>query len=277
VHKTKSVGQVLREAGHINKSLSTLEQVIVALSERQRDHIPYRSSKLTHLLRDSIGGNCKTCMIANVWGDDSQLDETLSTCRFAQRMARIQNEVSVNVVKDDAKLVVHLEREVRELREELAMHDQMVQGDSKCYAPYSADQQRLLKEQLSSFFAAPASERDLRPLELPSVRHMREVLYAARALYQELEGRCSAADARVSGSLGTAWLASDSAPALHTHSSAASAEADERPNGGPSTSYGAAPSDVRPATDNASADSASTSTTESAGVRGWRLGVGDKC
>jgi hypothetical protein len=72
-------------------------QVIVALSSRSRDHIPYRSSKLTHILKDSIGGNCKTMMIANVWGEEAQLDETLSTCKFAQRMMRVANDPNVNL------------------------------------------------------------------------------------------------------------------------------------------------------------------------------------
>lgn len=86
--KTRSEGLVLREALYINKSLSILEQVILALSEKGRDHVPYRSSKLTHVLKDSLGGNCHTALVANVWEDPAQLEETLSTCRFAQRMMR---------------------------------------------------------------------------------------------------------------------------------------------------------------------------------------------
>lgn len=65
--KTGSEGRTLVEAQFINKSLSFLEQVVVALSDQQRDHIPYRQNKLTYLLKDSIGGNSKTCMVANVW------------------------------------------------------------------------------------------------------------------------------------------------------------------------------------------------------------------
>lgn len=65
--KTGSEGRTLIQAQFINKSLSFLEQVVVALSDQQRDHIPYRQNKLTYLLKDSIGGNSKTCMIANIW------------------------------------------------------------------------------------------------------------------------------------------------------------------------------------------------------------------
>lgn len=82
VRKTRSEGLVLKEAGHINKSLHILEQVVLAASERGRDHVPYRSCKLTHVLRDSIGGNCRTVLVANVWGEAAQLEETLSTCRW---------------------------------------------------------------------------------------------------------------------------------------------------------------------------------------------------
>ncbi|KIY97121.1 Kinesin-like protein KIF9 [Monoraphidium neglectum] len=81
VSKTRSEGLVLKEAGHINKSLHILEQVVLAASERGRDHVPYRSCKLTHVLKDSIVGNCCAVLVANVWGDASQLEETLSTCR----------------------------------------------------------------------------------------------------------------------------------------------------------------------------------------------------
>lgn len=66
------------EAKYINKSLSFLEQVTLALTERNRDHIPYRQSKLTHILKDSIGGNCATVMIANIWAEPEQIEETVS-------------------------------------------------------------------------------------------------------------------------------------------------------------------------------------------------------
>lgn len=69
MHKTKTAGQTLVEARHINVSLFFLEMVIVALRERGtkgRQHIPYRNSMMTSVLRDSLGGNCKTVMIATV-------------------------------------------------------------------------------------------------------------------------------------------------------------------------------------------------------------------
>lgn len=88
VHKTQVEGLILNEAQHINLSLSYLEQVIIALYEKscgQRSHVPYRNSLLTTLLKDSLGGNCKTIMIANLSSDSDNFDETISTGRFSQR------------------------------------------------------------------------------------------------------------------------------------------------------------------------------------------------
>jgi kinesin family protein 6/9 len=111
--KTHSEGIILKEAQFINKSLSFLEQVVLALSDKKRDHIPYRQAKLTNFLRDSLGGNCKTVMI----------EETQSTLKFATRMMKIQNEASVNLMLDPALQIKRYEKEIRDLKQELAMHD----------------------------------------------------------------------------------------------------------------------------------------------------------
>ena len=83
-------------------------QVIVALSVRGRDHIPYRSSKLTHVLKDCLGGNCKTLMLACIWGEASQLEETTSTCRSAPSNHQLQDHfgVSVNTINFTAATAV---------------------------------------------------------------------------------------------------------------------------------------------------------------------------
>ena len=60
---------------------------------QQRPHVPYRNSMMTQVLRDSLGGNCRTVMIANITAQHEQLDESISTCRFAQRVAMVSNQV----------------------------------------------------------------------------------------------------------------------------------------------------------------------------------------
>ena len=92
---TNSSGNLLREAGYINKSLSTLEHVVLALTDQGRKHIPYRSSKLTYYLKDSLSGKSKTCLIANIWPVSKHIDQTLSTLRFASRMGMIKDKSTV--------------------------------------------------------------------------------------------------------------------------------------------------------------------------------------
>lgn len=95
----------MKEANYINRSLSFLEQVVVAACDNKQEHVPYRQSKLTNLLKNSIGGNCRTVMIANIWPEESYLEETISTLKFATRMMKVQNEPVVNELQDPALLV----------------------------------------------------------------------------------------------------------------------------------------------------------------------------
>ena len=85
----QSEGKMVTEALYINKSLSFLEQVVIALADKHREHIPFRQSKLTHYLKDSIGGHCNTVLIANVWGERGQLEETVSLITMLSKLVFI--------------------------------------------------------------------------------------------------------------------------------------------------------------------------------------------
>ncbi|XP_066386122.1 kinesin-like protein KIN-12G [Miscanthus floridulus] len=92
-------GERLKEATNINKSLSTLGLVItnlIAVSNKKSQHVPYRDSKLTFLLQDSLGGNSKTTIIANISPSSCCAAETLSTLKFAQRAKYIRNNAIIN-------------------------------------------------------------------------------------------------------------------------------------------------------------------------------------
>jgi kinesin family protein 6/9 len=107
------------ETKYINLSLSFLEQVILALNEKSngsRTHIPYRNSLMTTILKDSLGGNCKTILMANVSVEVDCLEETISTMRFAARCAKVENEITVNEHMDLNILVSKLQSENEELR-----------------------------------------------------------------------------------------------------------------------------------------------------------------
>jgi kinesin family protein 3/17 len=102
--KTQASGDRLKEATKINMSLSALGNCISALVDGKSTHIPYRDSKLTRLLQDSLGGNTKTVMIANMGPADYNYDESISTLRYANRAKNIKNKPKINEDPKDAML-----------------------------------------------------------------------------------------------------------------------------------------------------------------------------
>ena len=92
--KTQTSGCLRGESVYINQSLTHLDQVVVAAAV-SRGHVPYRRSKLTHLLRDAIGGNSKTLLIANMSGQAAHLEETIATLEFAARARAVVNSATV--------------------------------------------------------------------------------------------------------------------------------------------------------------------------------------
>jgi kinesin family protein 11 len=107
-----------REAGEINKSLLTLGRVINALVEHS-SHVPYRDSKLTRLLRDSLGGKTKTCIIATISPSAHSLEETLSTLDYAYRAKNIKNKPEANQKLSKAVLLKDLYLELERMKEDV--------------------------------------------------------------------------------------------------------------------------------------------------------------
>ncbi|CAM9157356.1 unnamed protein product, partial [Discosporangium mesarthrocarpum] len=96
MEESETAGMHQKETVYINKSLTFLEQVTIALADKKRDHIPYRQSKLTHMLKDSLGGNCHMVMIACIWPQPKRLTQSLATLKFASRMRCIKNKPTIN-------------------------------------------------------------------------------------------------------------------------------------------------------------------------------------
>ncbi|KAG1662032.1 Kinesin-like protein unc-104 [Nymphon striatum] len=123
---TGAKGTRLKEGANINKSLTTLGKVISALAEvatkkkKKADFIPYRDSVLTWLLRESLGGNSKTIMVAAISPADINYDETLSTLRYADRAKQIMCKAVINE-DANAKLIRELKEEIGRLRDLLVM------------------------------------------------------------------------------------------------------------------------------------------------------------
>lgn len=117
IKKSGSVGEQMREAQAINKSLSALGDVISALASEQ-GHIPFRNHKLTMLMSDSLGGNAKTLMFVNVSPTDSNLDESQNSLLYAQRVRTIKNEARKN---EDSSAVVALKKKVEYWKEQAGL------------------------------------------------------------------------------------------------------------------------------------------------------------
>jgi kinesin family protein 6/9 len=157
---TTDVG-LLSESKHINLSLSYLEQVIVALQEKAvglgRHHIPYRNSCLTSVLRDSLGGNARTSMVATLAPVSAALEEGVSTCRFAQRVAMITNQVVKNESVDPELVIKRLKQQVKDLKAELRLARDATAADGTGDADgddvLGADEQRRLREAAHKFVA----------------------------------------------------------------------------------------------------------------------------
>ena len=108
--KNELARSILNEAKIINKSLSTLGRVIYALTDGKSSHIPYRDSKLTRLLQDSLGRNSKTSLIITASPSMINSEETLSTCRFGMTAKTIQNNAHINKEFTVAELKLLLEK-----------------------------------------------------------------------------------------------------------------------------------------------------------------------
>lgn len=125
--KTGATGERLREATKINLSLSALGNVISALVDGRSKYVPYRDSKLTRLLQDSLGGNTRTLMVACLSPADSNYEESLCTLRYANRAKNIQNRPCINEDPKDALL--------REYQEEIKKLQALISGQLALVAP----------------------------------------------------------------------------------------------------------------------------------------------
>uniref|UniRef100_A0A8R1DVQ1 Kinesin-like protein n=3 Tax=Caenorhabditis japonica TaxID=281687 RepID=A0A8R1DVQ1_CAEJA len=174
--KTGATGDRLKEATKINLSLSALGNVISALVDGKSKHIPYRDSKLTRLLQDSLGGNTKTIMIACVSPSSDNYDETLSTLRYANRAKNIKNKPKINEDPKDALL--------REYQEEIERLKSMVQpGGAGPAAPvFSIEDER--KKLRAEFEEAMNDLRSEYEKEQSSKAELQKDLESLKAEYE---------------------------------------------------------------------------------------------
>ncbi|KAL0106195.1 hypothetical protein PUN28_016124 [Cardiocondyla obscurior] len=151
--KTGAVGDRLKEGSNINKSLTTLGLVISKLadqnsgSNKKKDNfVPYRDSVLTWLLKDNLGGNSKTVMVATISPAADNYEETLSTLRYADRAKRIVNHAVVNE-DPNARIIRELRQEVETLKEMLLHATGSIVGQQRTdITEKLSESERLMKE-----------------------------------------------------------------------------------------------------------------------------------
>ncbi|XP_054101547.1 kinesin-like protein KIF9 isoform X9 [Callithrix jacchus] len=180
--KSGSEGRVLKEATYINKSLSFLEQAIIALGDQKRDHIPFRQCKLTHSLKDSLGGNCNMVLVTNIYGEAAQLEETLSSLRFASRMKLVTTEPAINEKYDAERMVKNLEKELALLKQELAIHDSLTNRTFVTYDPMDEIQIAEINSQVRRYLEGTLDE-----IDIINLRQIKEVFNQFRVVLSQQE------------------------------------------------------------------------------------------
>ncbi|PNS15645.1 hypothetical protein CAC42_4097 [Sphaceloma murrayae] len=139
---TRNRGERLLEGANINKSLLSLGSCINALCDpRKKNHVPYRNSKLTRLLKFSLGGNCKTVMIVCVSPSSVHFDETQNTLRYANRAKNIQTKVVRNVYNVDR----HVKDYLKKIDEQMARINEL-QAQQKDYETFAMNKFRKMEE-----------------------------------------------------------------------------------------------------------------------------------
>ncbi|RXK40167.1 hypothetical protein M231_02625 [Tremella mesenterica] len=157
--RTAAQGERMKEGISINSGLLALGNVISTLADpvKAKGHIPYRDSKLTRMLQDSIGGNALTTMIACVSGIEYNIGETLNTIKYASRARNIKNSAKINQIEVGWDDVEHLQATVLKLRKQLAS----VEGEGRSSVPASEENQRHAEKLLGRLAELQREHTDL--------------------------------------------------------------------------------------------------------------------
>ncbi|KAL6112995.1 kif18a [Pungitius sinensis] len=166
---TNAQGARLREGANINRSLLALGNVINALADpkSKKTHIPYRDSKLTRLLKDSLGGNCRTVMIANVSPSSKSYDDTHNALKYANRAKEIKSSLKSNVVSLDSHIGQYAvicekqRQEILQLKKKLQEYEKnMVHGASNMITSQKQAEFEGVSEALQQIFSGRAQIRE---------------------------------------------------------------------------------------------------------------------
>jgi kinesin family protein 6/9 len=167
------------DAAFVNKSMSYLQQLVVSIVNKDTKHLPFRRSKMTYLLRDAIGGNCRAACIANIWPEKPNNRETISTFQFANDLGKVRNEARVNTLEPPELRIEKLEAELRILEAESELQSEL--GGSIKIDGLTREEEKQVAEQVGLFLA---DEIDVIPL--PSVCHIKAIFAEIKRRYADI-------------------------------------------------------------------------------------------
>ncbi|KAI9850018.1 MAG: kinesin-like protein Klp5 [Thelocarpon superellum] len=206
---TKNRGDRLMEGANINKSLLALGSCINALCDpRKKNHVPYRNSKLTRLLKFSLGGNCRTVMIVCVSPSSQHFDETQNTLRYANRAKNIQTKVTRNVYNVNR----HVKDFLKKIDEQMALINELQQQqkdhEAAAYVKFkkqSEKREAIVREGITRLRNAhehAATERQEKASNMKKLRQIERRISLLSAWIAAFDGICDArADETVPGAL----------------------------------------------------------------------------
>ncbi|CAH8674323.1 unnamed protein product [Schistosoma rodhaini] len=179
---TQITDKLFKEAAYINRSLAFLQQTVLALSDPTRDYIPYRQSKLTHFLKNSIGGRCQTILIANIWNECIFLNETLSTLRFASRAMSIPSKPEVNQMHDPMAIIKKLKNSNASLLRELLMYDTLNNRGQIIYEFLTEKQKNKLRNSVLKYL-----NNEMKDLEIVNLQQLKETFNIFKQITKSLQ------------------------------------------------------------------------------------------
>ncbi|KAI5427123.1 hypothetical protein KIW84_032516 [Lathyrus oleraceus] len=184
VDKSEVTGDRLKEAQYINKSLSCLGDVITSLAQKN-SHIPYRNSKLTLLLQDSLGGHAKTLMFAHVSPEADSFGETVSTLKFAQRVSTV--ELGAARINKESSEVMQLKAQVENLKTQLANKENSKPMFNRTKEPRTPLEKTPLRPRRLSIENSSMSKTD-KPVKAEDKSGAKSPSYIPRSRRLSLEG-----------------------------------------------------------------------------------------
>jgi kinesin family protein 6/9 len=167
------------DAAFVNKSISYLQQLVVSIVNKDTRHLPFRRSKMTYLMRDAIGGNCRTACIANIWPEAVNNRETISTFQFANDLGKVRNDAKVNTLEPPELRIEKLEAELKMLEAENELQAEL--GGAIKIDGLKQDEEAQVVDLVRLFLSD-----EIENLPLPSVAHIKSIFAEIKRRYLDI-------------------------------------------------------------------------------------------